>query len=242
MSFAVDTVIANARAMYPACSATLALAFLNEGRRLVFSRFHLQQGTQDINVSAGVQEYAYSPDMLKIETAHFYTADGVSSNLEPAEFSYLNKFERDWRDAAAGTPVRFYLTGTETGPMIGLDPKPGAATSGGFPIVRLHGTKVNVLLAGGTIYDDMPNTLAYEAYICFRYAESEHWQDVAVRKEEWERALTRLGTYLLGKNHHAPGEHVAEKSKGYRLAREHFLARLKPGWLAEWQERRKGAA
>jgi len=215
MSFAVDTIIDNAQRVYPDLTDAIGLIFLNQVRRDLHRRFKLRQASQDINLTSGTQEYAYSADFMNVETVHYVTASGVSVNLEPVEYSYLNKFERDWRDTAAGTPTRFYLLvgDTTSGPMIGLDPKPNTTTSGGFPIITVRGTKTVDMAAGETIYDDIPNSLVYEYGICFHFARTERIEDAEYYRFLYENALVETADYLFGKNHHGLEEHLEETAK-----------------------------
>ncbi len=215
MSFAVNTAIDNAQRVFPDMSDTVGLVFFNQVRRDLHAHFKLRQASQDINLTNGTQEYAYSADFMNIESVHYVTASGVSVNLEPVEYSYLNKHERDWRDTAAGTPTRFYLTvgDTTSGPMVGLDPKPNTTTSAGFPIITVRGTKTVDMAAGETIYDDIPNTLVYEYGMCFHFARTEHLEEAEYWRLMMVAEYDRIWAYLLAKNHHLPEEYVEETAK-----------------------------
>lgn len=162
MAITVSTVQEKIQRRFPDCSDTVALEYINEVHQDLLRQLPLVTATEDISVTASTQEYAINESTIRICAAEWVTSATERSPLTVTDYDYLNSEERSWRSRSAGTPSRVYLWRSATDNVIGMDPKPDQTTSGGYPVVRLHVTRVATLTGG----DSLPKSiLTKDAYV-----------------------------------------------------------------------------
>lgn len=139
------------------------LEYINIVHADVLRQLPFVTATEDLTLVAGTQEYAINEACLRIVAAEYLTSATDRRNLVETDYDYLNSEEPNWRRRGNGTPTRFYLWRSTGGDfVVGFDPKPSTATSGSYPTVRLHETRVETLTGASSLPKGL---LSYDAYV-----------------------------------------------------------------------------
>lgn len=209
MSWTVNDIITRTQAVYPDLSQARAATLGTQIRAELFVRFPILRDVVEItNLVAGTRQYALNVDLMFVDRVEYYTSASVFTTLVPTDYDYLNDQDRDFKTVSSGTPTEYFLlSGDSTnGPMIGLNPAPDTSSSGSpaYPRLKVYGSKKDAFTAGGTIYDDMPNSRVYETGIAKLFAEGEDAVNFAARAALYDLEVQKLDDYWKRKNRHLP--------------------------------------
>lgn len=193
MSTLVMSVKDKVQRRFPDLTDTIALEYINAVHADILRQLPLVTATEDLTLVAGTQEYALNEETIRVVAAEYLTSGTNRRALEPTDYDYLNQEQRGWRGLSAGTPSHFYMWRSAGDNVVGLLPKPSTGTSGGYPIVRLHVTRVETLTGG----DSLPKgLLTYDAYVYgtqmrFAMDHREYAGEVAGLRALYDEAMAR---------------------------------------------------
>jgi hypothetical protein len=170
----------------------VALEYINEVHADLLRQLPLVTATEDLSVTSGTQEYAINEATVRIVAAEWVTSATERRSLVVTDYDYLNSEEPNWRRRSAGTPSRVYLWRSATDYVVGIDPKPNTTTSGGYPVLRLHATRVGTLTATGSLPKGIINkdVYAYGAMLRFAMDNRTYADEVPTLKALFEEAVT----------------------------------------------------
>lgn len=177
---------------FPDFTDALADEYMNQVHQDVLFQLPLITATEDISVTSGTQEYAYSESAIRLVAAEWVTSATDRKPLEAVEMDYLNQEERGWRKLGSGTPSRYYHWRSATAYVVGLLPKPNQTTAT-YPVLRLHQTRIETITSG----DSLPKgLLTYDAYVygaLYRFAldNRANGEEVAMFKQLYEEAIAK---------------------------------------------------
>lgn len=167
------------------------LEYVNEEHQFLLSQLPLITATEDLSLTAGTQEYAINEDCIRIVAAEYLTSATDRRALVATDIDYLNSEQANWRRRNQGTPARFYLYRSATANVVGLDPKPGTTTASGYPIVRLHQTRVETLSAGSSLPKSIltKDIYVYGSMLRFAMDNRTYQDEIPLLKQLYDDAL-----------------------------------------------------
>lgn len=184
---------------------TIAEEYLTEADAILAYHLPLRLTTEDINLTSGTREYAFSDSLIsRVWTVRYLrsaTADD-SYKLEHTDLTKLDLESGNWEALDDGEPQSFYLGSSSAGALrIGVSPSPDTTTSGGYPILRCRVSKTAALASGGSLPDNIRTATVYVACAAWRYAEDYRDPEVA---EQWlakfNRALAAERDFFFGRS------------------------------------------
>lgn len=205
MSYTVQSIVDQARDIYPYMSETAALRYFNEVRKDILSQVPLLNSSNTISVTAGTPTYAYSAYARRIQTAQYEVSATevkrlIATSKDKIDYEYPNW--RQWDDA---TPRLFFLEHDNTGlPLVHLVPAPDATTSGTYPRLVLYDDIYGDLLIGDTIYDDVDSADVYITGIVVKWARTKVPSELAMRMADYKACLDGLSRYHFSKAKEVP--------------------------------------
>lgn len=194
MAITVAAVKAKIIRRFPdAAAGDVYLEYVNDEHQFLLSQLPLITATEDLSLTSGTQEYAINENCIRVCAAEYLTSATDRRSLVATDIDYLNSEEPNWRRRNAGTPTRFYMYRDADENVIGLDPKPGTTTASGYPIVRLHQTRVETL----TSLSSLPKSIltkdvyVYGAQLRFAMDNRQYADEIPTLKALYEEALAK---------------------------------------------------
>lgn len=205
MSYTVQSIVDQARDIYPSMSEVAALRYFNEVRKDILSQVPLVNSSNTISVVAGTPTYQYSVYARRIQSAQYEKSATdvkrlLATSKDRVDFEYPNW--RQWDDA---TPRMYFIEHDNTGlPIVHLIPAPDTTTSGTYPRLVLYDDIYSDLLIGDTIYDDLDSADVYITGIVKKWARTKVPADLAMRAADHKLCLDQLNRYHMAKAKEVP--------------------------------------
>ena len=205
MSYTVQSIVDQARDIYPSMSEVAALRYLNECRKDILSTIPLVTSSNTISVTSGTPTYQYSAYARRIQSAQYEKSATdmkrlIATSKDKVDWEYPNW--RQWDDA---TPRIYFLEHDNTGlPIVHLIPAPDETTSGTYPRLVLYDDIYSDLLIGDTIYDDVDSADVYITGIVKKWARTKVPADLPMRAADHAACLGQLNRYHLSKAKEVP--------------------------------------
>lgn len=127
---------------------------------------------EDVSVVADTRVYAINAATMRVWACEWVTSSSPNDRrkLLATNVQELDAMEQSWRRRAASTPRRRYTTLLGDQKAVGLDPMPNETTSGGYPVLRVHGSRTMTLAADGNLPRNLQSATVLVAKACLRYA------------------------------------------------------------------------
>lgn len=196
MGVLVSQILARIQRSKRDCSDGVALGFVNDVHGELLSRYSLRDDVLEVSLTAGVQEYGLDETAVMVEVASYVLDSNRSVPLGTLDPGEMDALEPGWRVRAAGTPARFWIGADLSGATIGLYPKPDAATSSGYPLVRLNVRRRQILTSLDSIPNGLLNGDAYVYGALRRFCEERHQDELPVWMDRERDAFLKLETYM----------------------------------------------
>ena len=145
-----------------------ALDLVNEAHQTIVRECGLyDSATLELQLVAGVGEYAISPDVFRITSATYMDSGTGYTPLWESSVSELDHTMKTWRNQSPSRPYRYYSQGQK----IGFYPVPNQTSLGGFPVVRMNVETLSRLTSmQSPLPPQVPNIDAWVWQVCFRWA------------------------------------------------------------------------
>jgi len=200
MSYTVQSIVDQARDIYPSMSETAALRYFNETRKSILAKVPLIASSNTINVVADDPNYTYSSYARRIQSAQYEKSATeikrlIATSKDKVDYDYPN-----WRQWGSSTPRIYFLDHDNAGnPIIQLIPAPDTTTSGTYPRLVLYDDIYSDLLIGDTIYDDVDSADVYITGIVVKWARTKVPADLPMRAADHQQCLDGLNRYHMNK-------------------------------------------
>lgn len=156
------------------CTDAIALEYINKADRDISTILRLRETTEDINLTAGTNEYALSTEtILKVWAGRYIrsSATGDSNRMKETSYERMDLMMGDWRSDPSDEPTKFAIKpGSTGGASVLFHPTPATTTSGGYPIVRLYVTISKALISGDSLPALLKSSDVYTYRAAFRLA------------------------------------------------------------------------
>jgi hypothetical protein len=121
------------------------LTALEAVHRDLCTEYHLYRETFEIEMVADQREYALDADVVSVDEALYYTADGVFTTLTGINIDAEFNNSPGWQTEDSGSSTEFYIRNG----MLGLRPPPDTTVTDGYPVVRTRCTVYSPLVPSG---------------------------------------------------------------------------------------------
>jgi len=215
MSFTVANILAGVQRTYSNLIVDDVVDYLNERRPKVLRTLRLRNTTQDIAPVADQREYTITLPMLGATSVEWIRS-ATQADVKPliaTNLETLDIVNPSWRNRTSAEPREYFFTDSGGTPKIGLFPPPPDSQTGGYPILRLHYLDCNTLTSGSTITDNLLSEKLYIDLVCMAYAEERVPDDVALRRDMFEKELADNEAYLKGMQANATSTRFRCKSR-----------------------------
>lgn len=158
----------------------------------------------DVPLVAGTREYNISETYKAILTAdYWYSATNAPTQLIWTSVDELDIEDPGWKNTFTGIPYRWYeYTGATGQPIVGFDPVPSLASSGGYPTVRLLVSLYTALAAGDSLPTSIKSPDCYIDGLVYQWSKYKGKPDWQMRKAAYEESKANLAAYFARKQRH----------------------------------------
>lgn len=150
----------------------IALELLQEALDEMSVELPINMAVEDLPAVADQREYAVSALTKRIWMVEWVWGSGEQERkrLDPTSVSALNASNGNWRRRASGTPFQRYTTLSADSRVVGVNPAPSEAASGGYPLIRVHESRTMTLTSVGNLPSGLLSIAAICYRACFKYA------------------------------------------------------------------------
>lgn len=164
---------------YPDCPESWAEVYFDRCSRTVLRALRVRNGSYDLSLTDGVQEYDLPTTFLAVREAYY--AQGESRQnwtpIAPVSLDQLARGEFGWQQAqTTSMPFRYYLSSATSGSdgesklRIGFAPIPDTTTSAGYPVAKLFGTVYSVPDSTAEFYSGLTSDTVVLLSMAYQWA------------------------------------------------------------------------
>lgn len=182
------------------CDATLAGSLFDEAHQQLCRKFEVYDSSQNVSVTANERDYSLINTAKKVVTVLYKPSSDKSewTQVMPSSQNQLEFYDNFEKDDDPGVPTLYYLgtridTDGQSTNTIVFDKLCPTTTSGGYPIVTVHGQFLIPLSDA----DDMPEALmGYEMVYVYHMAKAYTSLVAPEKMIYWDQLLNESASQL----------------------------------------------
>lgn len=133
----LSTVVTELKQRVPFATTANAERVINEIIKEVSTQFPIFDTTRDIPIQANKREYLLPDEWAHIRSVTYFSSATSYRKLDYQDVSVKDSDDSGWRERSAGAPTEYYITGSDAGMVLGIDPMCDTDYSSGYPILRV---------------------------------------------------------------------------------------------------------